>query len=384
LKVCYFGTYRENYSRNKILIAALRSAGIEVIECHVPLWHGIEDRVNVTSGGWLSPKFWWRAIKVYLTLLWKYRKIDTYDILMVGYPGQVDVYLARILADLKKKPLVWDVFMSLYLIAKERSLDNRSLSAVKFIRKIEAKALSKPDLLLQDTAEYVKWFQKEYGIEPDKFALVPTGADDRIFKPLQPSEKRDALFHVLYYGTFIANHGVKLIVQAAELLQDQKDIVFEMIGDGPEKENAEKFIQSNSLSNVHFYDWMNQQELLKFITEADVCLGAFGETPQSLMTVQNKIYECMAMGKAVITGTSPAIQQSFENGEHLLIVDRVPNKIVDGIIHLHENPIQKKKIADGGMELFYSKYDLINLGRVLKFILYDICEEKRISRVANK
>jgi len=50
--VCYFGTYRQNYSRNKNMIAALRSVGVEVKECHVPLWHGVEDRVAVTSGGW--------------------------------------------------------------------------------------------------------------------------------------------------------------------------------------------------------------------------------------------------------------------------------------------------------------------------------------------
>lgn len=367
--VCYFGTYREEYSRNKIMIAALRSVGVEVKECHVSLWHGIEDRVNVTVGGWRSPKFWWRAVKAYVKLLLVYRKVGDYDVLMVGYPGQVDVFLARILANMRKKPLVWDVFMSLYLIAKERKLDERKHSSVDLIKKIESMALTKPDLLIQDTAEYVKWFQREYGITPERFRLVPTGADDRIFRPLQKAKKQDDLFHVLYYGTFIPNHGVMNIVQAAQHLQDEKEIVFDMIGDGPERKKAEEFVRDKGLNNVIFYDWMKQEKLVEVINDADACLGAFGDTPQSLMTVQNKIYECMAMGKPVITGRSPAVENNFKENYHLLSVERNPFSIAEGVKYLYQNPKQKDIIAEAGKNLFYSKYDLVNLGKTLKEIL---------------
>ena len=57
LRVCYFGTYRANYNRNQMMIAGLRLNGVEVIECHATLWHGIEDRVETTKGGWRKPAF---------------------------------------------------------------------------------------------------------------------------------------------------------------------------------------------------------------------------------------------------------------------------------------------------------------------------------------
>ena len=34
LRVCYFGTYRAEYSRNRIMMEGLRKNGVEVIECH--------------------------------------------------------------------------------------------------------------------------------------------------------------------------------------------------------------------------------------------------------------------------------------------------------------------------------------------------------------
>ena len=95
MRVRYFGTYRAEYSRNQIMIEGLRRAGVEVIECHETLWHGIEDRVQVTSGGWISPAFLWRVLRTYGHLLAKYLKMGPYDIMVVGYPGQFDVYLAR-------------------------------------------------------------------------------------------------------------------------------------------------------------------------------------------------------------------------------------------------------------------------------------------------
>lgn len=374
--VCYFGTYRKEYSRNKIMMAALRSAGVTVKECHVPLWHGIEDRVNITVGGWRSPSFWWRVIKAYSLLILKYFKVGDYDVLMVGYPGQVDVYLARFLANIKIKPLVWDVFMSLYLVAKERNLDQSKHSSIKLIRKIEAGALKKPDLLIQDTAEYVKWFEKEYGILPDRFRLIPTGADDRIFQPLPPSQNSDGLFHVLYYGTFIPNHGVSLIVEAAKLLKDEKQIVFDLIGGGPERKAAQEFVKFNGLENVHFYDWMDQESLIQWISKSDVCLGAFGDTPQSLMTVQNKIYECMAMGKAIITGRSPAAQENFVDGYHILLVDRNYSAIANGLSYLYQNLKQKINIAEAGRSLFLSKFSMVNLGKALQQILNEVVKQE--------
>jgi hypothetical protein len=38
MKVCYWGTFERDYPRNAVLTSGLRQNGIEVIECHFPLW----------------------------------------------------------------------------------------------------------------------------------------------------------------------------------------------------------------------------------------------------------------------------------------------------------------------------------------------------------
>jgi len=166
--------------------------------------------------------------------------------------------------------------MSIYLVALERQLDQVEGSSINFIRKAEAKALKKPDMLIQDTQPYVDWLFETYQISPEKFRLVPTGADDRIFKPQPGINNPDSIFRVLYYGSYIPNHGVSVILGAAELLQAHSDILFEMIGEGPERAGAERFVQQKGLINVQFQSWVPQDELPSRIAQAGVCLGAFG------------------------------------------------------------------------------------------------------------
>jgi len=373
LRVCYFGTYRAEYSRNRIMIEGLQQAGVEVIECHATLWHGIEDRVEVASGGWLRPAFWWRVLRTYVQLLKRYCQIGMYDILIVGYPGQYDVFLARLLSWLRRKPLVWDIFMSIHLIALERGLDKRSRFTINLLRYLEWVACRLPDMLILDTSEYVAWFGKTYNVPASRFRLVPTGADERVFHPLPSPMPESHIFRVIYYGTFIRNHGVEHIVEAAHLLKDDLSIQFEFIGNGPEREEAQEIANRYHLNNVTFVEWLDKAELVEHVAQANVCLGSFGATPQSLMTVQNKIYEGLAMAKPVITGDSPAVRQVFRHGEHIYLCEREnPTSLAEAISALKQKPALRQSILEKGYNLYREKFTTTALGLQFKCYLNDL------------
>lgn len=366
MKVCYFGTYRDEYNRNKIMIAALKSAGVEVIICHENLWRGIDDRENITAGGWRSPNFWWRVIKAYTKLIAKSFSVGKFDVMILGYPGQFDVFLAKIICLLKRRPLTWDVFMSVYLVAIERKLEKSRYSAVNFLKYIENRALGIPDLLIQDTHQYVEWFFETYGIEEERFRLIPTGADDSVFMPTKQPEFNKEKFRVLYYGTFIANHGLNHIIEAVKLLVSWSEIEFLFIGEGPEKTEIVQKAETLCLTNATFMDWCTQIELVEQISAADICLGAFGSTPQSLMTVQNKIYECMACGKAVITGISPAVQDQFTDEVEIKMCERNGKSIANAILFLKENPNLVERIGHQARQSFLDNYSINTLRKIFR------------------
>ena len=339
LRVCYFGTYRANYSRNQILQKGLKAQGVQVYECHATLWRGIEDRVEQASGGWISPTFWFRALRAYLQLLREHRRIPEYDVMLLGYPGQFDTFLGRMLARRRRKPMALDLYMSLYLIAEERGLVERSPRTGALIRKLESIGLKQPDLIISDTAEYVRYHCQTYGLEPERFKLVPAGADDQYFfrRPnIQPSS--DAI-RLIYYGTFIPNHGVPTIVKAAKSLKEKQNLHFDLYGDGPEREMSEILASEMDLSNVSFHGWTDKSILGEEAARSNIILGVFGTTKQSMMTVQNKIWEAMSVGRPVITGDSPTMRDTFTDGEHVYLVKRDdPEALAEGILDLISKP----------------------------------------------
>lgn len=363
MRVCYFGTYRANYSRNVIMMEGLRRNGVEVLECHDTLWRGVEDRVAAASGRWLSLAFMGRVLSVYTRLIWRYLRTPAHDLVVVGYPGQFDVFLAWFLARLRGVPLAWDIFMSIYLIAIERKLDQRSRLTVDLLRRIERLACRLADRLILDTEDYVAWFETTHGVCQERFRLVPTGADDRAHQPAPLRTSSDGVIRVLYYGTFIRNHGVLSIVEAARLLRNDAAICFEMVGEGPERAAAADLASRYGLTNILFSPWLDKSQLQERIAQSDICLGVFGDTPQSLMTVQNKIYEGLAAARPVLTGDAPAVRRAFTHGLHLYLVERGnADALVAAIRLLADDPALRQRLATAGHAEFAANYTVAQIG----------------------
>lgn len=355
LTVCYFGTYREEYSRNKIMIKGLIMNNIRVIECHETLWADTNDRIQAVKTGWFNLSLWKRIFKTYASLLKKYKSIGHYDLMVIGYPGQFDVFLGRLLTWIRRKKLVWDVFMSIYLISIERGLGTQNSIGVTLLKWLETIGLRLPNQLIIDTRHYANWFSTVYNLSQEKFFLIPTGADDEIFHPINMDKINTKTLHLIYYGTFIPNHGVPYIIEAVKSLRNlSNEISLLLIGDGPELDMCKKIVNLHKLINVTFLPWISQEQLKNLIAEADIVLGAFGQTPQSLMTIQNKIYEGMAMMKLVLSGDSPAVRDAFINYEEIILCDRNdPNSLAHEITSI----VQNRFVIDEISRKAYSKYN---------------------------
>ncbi len=359
LRILYFGTYDNHYLHNRLMIQGLRIAGAEVFVCHVPLWRNTEDKVAAANGYLSVIRLGIRSIHTYFRLLRKYYSMHIpYDVMMLGYTGQFDVFLARLLSWTSRRPLVLDVLMSLFLIASERKLASRNL-----LRWIEYAAYRLPNMLILDTPEQAEWFEQTYGIQRSRFHLVPLGADENFFKPL-PSKKPDGKFRALYYGTFIPLHGVEYIIRAAELLRERKQFEFLLIGRGPERAKAKTLVLKLGLQNVIFHEWVPLEDLPRFVAECDVLLGVFGITEQSKRTIQNKIYQGLAMAKPVITGDAPAVRSTLTHRVHAYLVERgSPDALANAIVSLESNPVICSQMAEAGYHLFREQFTVEAIGR---------------------
>ncbi len=365
LRVCYFGSYRAGYTRNQILLAGLAAReNVQVMECHEQLWHGIEDRVSQASGGWRNPRFWGRVLGVYWRLFRAHNHMPDYDVMLIGYPGQFDSYLGRVLTWWRRRPMALDILMSLHLVAEERGLIEKSPTSGRLIFALEKGGLHLPDLLISENFAYEGYYCQQYDLRPERFERVPHGADDRVFFP-RTIEPPAEPFRITYHGTFLPSHGLDAIIGAAIVLADQKEIEFHFFGTGPEKMRIVEIAKQAGLTNVRFHGYVEQEELLDSLSASHICLGVFGTTKQSNYTIQNKVWEGLALARPVISGDSPVIREALAPGEHIWLVPRDdPTALAEAILTLKAEPEQREHMARAGYEHFLAGNSIAAIGEL--------------------
>jgi len=328
--------YAANYARNKTLIKGLRQNGVQVVECNV------------------KAHFFWGFR--YYHLLKRFLEVGTKtDIIFVGFPGQTDVPLAWILGKIFHKKVVFDAFISLYnsLVFDRKNFGEKNWRA-KFWWFIDWLSCSLADRVILDTNEHIKYFVRTFRLPKKKFIRVLVGTDTDIFFPRKVKPHQG--FHVGFHGSYLPLQGVDIIIETAKLLRKYKEIRFNLLGNGLERQKIEGLINKYQLNNVKLFDPVAYEKLPDFMSSNNIYLGGhFGVNVKSRMVIPNKVYEAMATEKATIVGDSNATKELFENNVQCLLVKQGdPKSLATAILKLKKSTLFREKIAIGGYNLISS------------------------------
>ncbi len=363
MRVCYFGTYEKAYPRNAIFVEGLKQNGVTVFECHAPLWEKTQSKGKDFG---FSLSFLFSLITAQIKLFFRYLFFTPkHDVIIVGYIGQLDIYLAKIFAYICRKKLVFNPLISLYdtVIADRGYFEATSLKS-RLFRFLDRSACKLSDLVLLDTEAHIQYFQNQLDLKEVNFKRIPVGADDRIFCPI-PSVSRDK-FHVMFIGKFIPLHGIEKLVEAASILKTEDDIKFTFIGTGQLRDIIETNIRKRNLENVQLVDWVPYHKLSEKMSEADIILGVFGDSDKAKRVIPNKVYQGLAVSKPVLTAETDAVNELLISDKHLYCCGSTPKKIAGKIVSIYENTSHRKKIASQGYQFFLNHLSVERLGAELK------------------
>ena len=318
-RVCFFGTYARDYTVTRLLRQACTAAGIEMVECHRPLWEQTRHKNAAYFGARSAVGLLAQYGRQALVLARMRRAIGRVALYLVGFNGQLDSLLLRLLLLRQSTPIVAAPLVTLLetLVDDRGVFGARSLQA-QLIRRLDQASLSVAAHVIIDTEAHRQYLIETLGLAPSRVSAWHLGADPEVFHPM-PSSKRNGPLRVLFCGTFLPLHGVMTVLQAAALLANDEHIEFELIGDGPDHRAAVAFARDAGISRLHFTPWMPYERLGQAVASADVCLGIFGTTRKAPMVIPNKVYQAAMVGRPVITADSPAIREVFAHGETAML-----------------------------------------------------------------
>lgn len=372
ITVCFFGTYDKNFTSNKIVNKGLVQAGVEVVavNAHTPV-----TKLN-SEGDASAFQFLFRVLRkyrIFVEIIKNIKGIRKSDIIYVGYPGHVDVVFAYILAKIFNKKLTFNPLIILYTgLTEEQAIVGKNSLRGRIVKLGETLIYKMCDLVLADTPFQKEHINNEFGISKDKIEVLPIGADNEVYK-YAPKSKNDGFFNVVYYGLYSPAHGVRYLVEAANILKSNKKIRFLMVGDGNTYAKDFALAQKYGLKNMIFYKDMTEIDAFETLSTGDVFLGFLEKHPVVKRVVPNKVYQGLALGKAVLTADTPALKGVLEDKEEVFLCQPAsPESVAHSILELYKNPGLTKKISEKGYLIFKQKFTPKKIGEQLNVFMKGI------------
>jgi glycosyltransferase involved in cell wall biosynthesis len=331
LTVLFICTREREYVRNEVILACLgRKYSVR----------------EITSSSRFYPV---RIAEVALRFIFSRVK---HDAVFAGFLAQPLMPLLRLFS---RKPVVFDAFISLYdTLCFDRKIFRANSLIGRFCRWLDQRSCDWAGAVTTDTLAHAAYFSETFNIPRDKFHRVYVGANEHAFRPAPAVLPDRGEFTVFYYGTYLPLHGIDYIIRAAKLLEGRKDIRFEVVGRGGEKEKILGLARSLGLANVTFTDWIPYAELPAAISGADICLGGhFSGVEKAGRVISGKTFQFIAMGKPTIVGDCKASRELFTHGENACLCKMAnAEALAEAVSSLCGDRDLREKIGRGGLELF--------------------------------
>ena len=185
-----------------------------------------------------------------------------------------------------------------------------------------------------------------YGVK--NVYTIPTGVDTEYFKPAENIREKKQL---VYVGAmdWLPNEDAMFYFLSdvfPQILKKEPDTRLIIVGRNPSPK-FQKFV--SNFTNVRITGWV--EDTRPYIAESAVFIVPIRIGGGTRM----KIYQAMAMGKAIVSTRVGAEGLPLKDDEHILFADD-PNQFAQRVLWLLTNPSERSKIGESARKYVYENF----------------------------
>lgn len=219
---------------------------------------------------------------------------------------------AIVVKKIKKIPLIIHVLDQWPVSITTGGISKKSLP-YKILTKWSKNAYNKADLITCSSKSFKNYFITELGLSKDKqFIYMPSYAESLYDNCKTVHNKQ---FDLLFAGNIGPAQSVETIIEAANLLKDEGNIMFHIVGDGLSKNSCEELTRKYNLKNVIFYGYHKVEEMKKYYELADAFLITMVDNEVVNSTLPAKVQSYMLAGKPIIGAISGEVKNVIEEAD---------------------------------------------------------------------
>jgi len=200
------------------------------------------------------------------------------------------------------------------------------------------------------------------GVRPERILEVTNTEDGDYFSglPVDPALMAEFSgdFVILYVGNFDPERGIDTALQALpRVLEEIPNARLLLIGKGVSQDELERLAKGLGLSaHVTFMRFQPFERLPSFIALSDVFIIPHISTPLIEVTMPNKLFQPMILGKAVLVSSTGPMMRVVEDAQcGLVFEERNPESLAQQIIALHD-PELRKRLGENGQRAVADRY----------------------------
>ena len=243
-----------------------------------------------------------------------------YDMIFISSPplfvGGIGLVLKKLFPKIKFIFEVRDLWPDV-------AIEMGELSNPKFI-KLSTKLANSCYALSSKIISVTNFFKDEIikkGIKGEKIHVVRNGTDILNWSRVEGVENirnKYNLHHkfvVIYAGNLGLAQGVETILHAADKLKDINDIIFLIIGDGPERDKLHAIHKQKYLANTIFVNEQSRGDIAKYLSIADCGIVPLIKSSVFRGTIPSKLFDYLSCELPVLLGVDGEARTILEESQ---------------------------------------------------------------------
>jgi len=300
------------------------------------------------------------------------------DVIFVTSPPFPALASAWLLSKIKRVPLILDIRDIWPDSAVSVGMMKKGL-LFKFLQWWEKKFYRSAEKIVVNAKGIGKRLTKEKEVPEEKIEFLPNGAEISMFDPeadgkeLNKEFNIEAKFLVLFTGLIGLAQDPGVIVEAAKILKDERDITFLIVGDGPKRKECLRLIDKHNLGNIIMPGSYPREEMPKFVARADACLATHKKDDLFKDVIPSKIFDYMAGARPVIInsqGEGARIIKEAECG--INIKPGSPQEMADAILRFYHNYDMARDYGQNGREYAEKHFAKKKIAEKLRNLLQEV------------
>jgi colanic acid biosynthesis glycosyl transferase WcaI len=307
------------------------------------------------------------------------RKLWIPDVSFVSMPSPVfQAFLGLFLKYIWRVPTIFWI-QDLWPETAEVTLKIKSKLLLSILRTVCKWLYSGADIVLVQSEAFTDRLIS-LGIEESRIRLFPNTAPPA-FRPMMPQEApneaahfKKGKFNLVFAGNIGESQDFDNLITAAEMLKEETDIQWVIIGSGRSLEKVVALVRQKELSeSFSFIGRFEEDVMPKFFAHADALLVSLRDTPIFSMTVPYKVQCYLSCGKPIIASlTGEGARILAKSGSGFVAPAGSPPDLAAAILKMARMSTGERRImGERGRKYFDENYSQKIVYEILERALID-------------